>query len=71
MDHFPRPQMSMNATLEIPCLLDERYIYDGLGLSGFPERMGFHKQGMIRGDLGGRSGKKLSRLFNNGAFSEC
>jgi len=47
MDHLPRPQMSMHTSLEIPFLLDERHIYDGLGLSEFPERMGFYEEGMI------------------------
>src|SRR5271156_2106041 len=45
MDHLPRILNPSRPPLEVPCLQDDRFKYDGLGLSDFPGRIGFNYLG--------------------------
>lgn len=70
VDHLHLPAQLAHPLPVIPYVVrsDPKNAYDGLGFSTFPERRGFDKDLLLRGDFGGRSDADLNEFFQSWLF---
>src|ERR1700730_13101434 len=70
VDHLHLPAEPLNPPPLIPYVVnaDPKDAYDGLGFSSFPERRGFDKDRLLRGDFEGWSNADLNELFQSWLF---